>query len=195
MDEPMQAVARTPWVSRSQVPLTPPQTIRILSHLEEFLETGSGSANLGQTLGRLGFGYVVVRHDLDPEASASTTSNLVAIALARSRGVTRVATFGALDFGPAIEIYRVTRERRDAAVPAAPGGRRGHGRRGARPTSWTPSARDSSTPDQAAVVQGDSGWDRAADVVGDGYRLRERNFGRVHDAEGPVLSPDGADAQ
>ena len=31
---------------------------------------------------------------------------------------------------------------------------------------------------------------RAADVVGDTFRLRERNFGRVHDAEGPVLSPD-----
>ena len=46
MDEPMQAVARTPWVSRSQVPLRPPQTIRVLSRLEEYLETGSGSASL-----------------------------------------------------------------------------------------------------------------------------------------------------
>ena len=109
IDEPMQSVARTPWVSRSQVPLTPPQTIRVLSSLEEFLETGSGSANLGATLGRLGFGYVVVRHDLDPQASGSTTSNLVSIALARSRGITRVATFGTLDFGPAIEVFRVSR--------------------------------------------------------------------------------------
>jgi arabinofuranan 3-O-arabinosyltransferase len=42
--------------------------------------------------------------------------------------------------------------------------------------------------DQVAVVRGDSGWDEAASVIGDSYRLRERNFGRVHDAEGAVLS-------
>ena len=98
-------------MTRSQVPLAPPETIRVLSRLEEFLETGSGSANLGEMLGRLGIGYIVVRHDLDPRPRPSTTSNLVSIALARSRGVTRVATFGALDFGPAIEIYRVTGRR------------------------------------------------------------------------------------
>ncbi len=107
MDEPFQAVAKTPWVSRSQVPLTPPQTIRTLSSLERFLDSGSGSPNLGPALGRLGIGYVLLRHDLDEQAS-ETTSNLVAIALARSRGIERVATFGAVDLGPAIELYRVT---------------------------------------------------------------------------------------
>ena len=184
-DEPFQAVARTPWVSRSQVPLTPPTTIRILSTLEHFLESGAGSPNLGAALGRLGIGYVMVRHDLDETASETTTTNLVAIALARSRGVERVATFGALDFGPAIEIYRVTSS---AVAPPVQ----------VRPLSEVVTTASSSSdvigavveglikPREPAIVQGDAGWDRPADVVGDSFRLRERNFGRVHDGEGAV---------
>ncbi|MCW2761006.1 MAG: hypothetical protein JWR85_1207, partial [Marmoricola sp.] len=187
MDEPFQAVARTPWVSRSQVPLTPPTTIRILSQLEQFLESGSGSPNLGLALGRMGIGYVLVRNDLDETASDTTTSNLVAIALARSRGVERVANFGSLDFGPAIEIYKVTSA--EVAPPLA-----------VRPLSKAVTAASASSdvtnavieglidPGQPAIVQGDEGWDSPAGIVGDSYRDRERNFGRVHEGEGAVRS-------
>ena len=185
MDEPFQAVAKTPWVSRSQVPLAPPQTIRILATLEHFLESGAGSPNLGPALGRLGIGYVLVRHDLDEAASDTTTGNLVSIALARSRGVKRVATFGATDFGPAIEIYRVTSSDVAPSVQV-------------RPLSNAVTVASASSdvinavvegliaPQEPTVVQGDNGWDRPADIVGDAYRDRERNFGRVHDGEGPV---------
>jgi arabinofuranan 3-O-arabinosyltransferase len=187
MDEPFQAVARSPWVSRSQVPLTPPTTIRTLSTLEHFLETGSGSPALGPALGRLGIGYVLVRHDLDELASDTTTSNLVSIALARSRGVERVALFGHLDFGPAIEVYRVTSDQVSPDLQV-------------RPLSDAVTVAGASSdvigsvteglisPRQPAVVQGDDGWDRPADIVGDSYRDRERNFGRVHNGEGPVRS-------
>jgi arabinofuranan 3-O-arabinosyltransferase len=187
MDEPFQSVARSPWVSRSQVPLTPPTTIRTLSSLEHFLETGSGSPDLGPALGRLGIGYVLVRHDLDEQAADTTTSNLVSIALARSRGVKRVALFGQLDFGPAIEVYRVTSD--DVAPDLQ-----------VRPLSDAVTVDGASsdvigsvtegliTPQQPALVQGDDGWDPPADIVGDSYRDRERNFGRVHDGEGPVRS-------
>ena len=184
-DEPFQSVAKTPWVSRSQVPLTPAPTIRILSSLEHFLETGSGSPNLGEALGRLGIGYVLVRHDLDEQASDTTTSQLVSIALARSRGVKRVAIFGASDLGPAIEVYRVTSS--DVAPDLD-----------VRPLANTVTVASASSDvvqavsdgilsqKQPTVVQGDDGWDHPADVVGDTYRDRERNFGRVHDSEGPV---------
>ena len=153
MDEPMSAVATTPWVTRSQVPLVPPETIRVLSRLEEFLASGAGSANLGEMLARLGIGHVVVRHDLDPTLAEATSVSLVAIAMARSEGVTREASFGTTDFGPAIEIY---------SVDAAPA------------DSFTLSAGDVVTvagassdvidavgqglvePDQAAIVRGDA---------------------------------------
>ena len=188
IDEPMGAVAKTPWVTRSQVPLALPETIRILSRLEQFLETGAGSPNLGPMLGRLGIGYIVVRHDLEPTTTESTASALVSIALARSRGVHRAVTFGALDFGPAIEIYRVTSRTADPIS--------------LHPTDGAMTVSGGSADvidavglgllkaDRPAIVQGDSGWDEPADLIGDSYRLRERNFGRVHDAEGAVRAPD-----
>jgi arabinofuranan 3-O-arabinosyltransferase len=44
-------------------------------------------------------------------------------------------------------------------------------------------------PEQAAIVPGDSAATGRAQIVGDGYQLRERQFGRVHGAEGTVLAP------
>ncbi len=193
LDEPLSIVARSPWVTRSQVPLTPPETIRALSRLEDLMDTGTGSPYLGDMLSRLGLGYVVVRHDLDPSLSESTSSDLVSIALARSRGVRRVAEFGTADFGPAIEVYRVTSD--PLSGVAAPD-------LAVRPvaTAATVSSGPADVLDavglgllppwQPAVVSGDPGWSRAAGLSGDAYRLRERNFGRVHDSEGPVRSPD-----
>jgi arabinofuranan 3-O-arabinosyltransferase len=186
-DEPMSAVASTPWVTRSQVPLVPPETIRVLSRLEEFLASGAGSANLGEMLARLGIGHVVVRHDLDPSLAEATSISLVSIAMARSEGVTRETAFGELEFGPAIEVYSVDVEPEgsfrvfdeDQVVTVA----------GASSDVIDAVGQGLVPPDRVAVVQGDSGWRRTADVVGDAYRLRERNFGRVHDAEGPTLAP------
>lgn len=188
LDEPMSFVARTPWVTRSQVPLTPPETIRVLSRMEDLLDTGTGSPYLGEMLARLGLGYVVLRHDLEPSLSEGTSSALVSIAMARSGGVTRVAQFGRLTFGPAVEIYRVTRTPapevsvrplRDVVTVA-----------GGPADVLDAVAQALVAADRPAVVARDSGWKEPADVAGDAVRLRERNFGRVHDSEGPVLSED-----
>ena len=190
VDEPMSMVARTPWVTRSQVPLVPADTIRMLSSLEDVLDTGSGSAQLGAMLHRLGLGFVVLRHDLDRELGDPPPSSVVSIALARSSGIRRVATFGGLDFGPAIEVFEVTsRDRTDQSdltiAPVA----------STRTVSSGPAdvlnavGSDLVGTDDPTVVAGDSGWSRDAEVVGDGYQLRERQFGRVHAAEGAVTAP------
>ena len=188
MDEPMSAVASTPWVTRSQVPLVPPETIRVLSRLEEFLASGAGSPNLGDTLARLGISHIVVRHDLDPTLAESTSTSLVSIAMARSEGVTREESFGEVDLGPAIEVFSVDTEAQPSVsvVPQSDTVTVG----GAAADVVDAVGRGLIEPEQAAIVQGDSGWDEPADVVGDAFRLRERNFGRVHDAEGAVLSAD-----
>ncbi len=184
-DEPFQGVAKTPWVSRSQVPLAPPTTIRILSSLEHFLETGSGSPDLGQALGRLGLGYVVVRHDLDEDAADTTTSNLVSIALARSRGVHRVALFGNQGLGPAIEVYKVTSGNVAPDLEVRPlDGAVTVGSASSDVVQAVAEGLVSSR--QPVVVQGDDGWRRPVDIVGDTYRDREHDFGRVHDSDGPV---------
>ncbi len=186
-DEPMSIVGRSPWVTRSQVPLAPPQTIRILSQLENYLATGSGSPQLGGILARLGIGDIVVRHDLAPDSGDATSASLVSIALARSGGLTRVRTFGRLDLGPAIEVYRVDRpvppagltvRSADAAVTVASDSADVVNAIGA---GLIPVGR-------AAVVRGDSGWVRPVQVLGDAYRDRERQFGRVQEAEGPMLA-------
>ena len=188
MEEPMQVIGDSPWVTRSQVPLTPASSIRMLSSLESLLETGSGSPYLGDMLVRVGVEHIVVRHDLDPDVSESTLSSLVSIALARSSGIEKVAQFGRVDFGPAIEVFEVEGVDKagfavrdiDDTVTVASGVEDVMAAVGAGLVD----------DDQAVMVRGESGWDKPADVVGDGYRLRERNFGRVHDSESYVLRPD-----
>ena len=187
MDEPMSAVSDVPWVTRSQVPLVPPETIRVLSRLEEFLASGAGSPNLGAMLARLGISHVVVRHDLDPSLAEATSINLVAIAMARSEGVSPEVNLGEADFGPAIEVFSVDDETAGgiSVVPEAETVTVA----GGSADVVDAVGRDLVAPDQAAIVRGDDGWDRPADVVGDAFRQRERNFGRVHNAEGAVLAP------
>jgi arabinofuranan 3-O-arabinosyltransferase len=196
MDEPMSMVGRTPWVTRSQVPLVNAETIRMLSSLEDVLDTGAGSAHLGEMLQRVGLGYVVLRHDLDGDLADSVPPNVVSIALARSSGIRRVATFGSLGFGPAIEVFEVTgRDRSQRSelrvLPQSTARTISSG-----PADVLAAVGGGLLPaDQGAVVSGDSGWTRPANVVGDGYQLRERQFGRVHSAEGPVLGAGEPDRE
>lgn len=186
MEEPMVALARSPWVTRNQVPLAPAETIRMLDQLESTLETGTGSAFLGTMLSRLGIDHIVVRHDLDTEHADTIPSSLVSIALARSTGIRRVATFGQLAFGPAVEVFRVVPRRQpqvqvrdlDDVVTVASSAADvltavGYGFVGAAAPT---------------ITVGDLGWEHPADIVGDSVRRVERNFGRVHQATSGVMS-------
>ena len=123
-DEPLQVLATTPWGVRDSIPLNPPQTIRALDSVQRLLAAGRPSAGLADTLARQGIGYLVVRNDLDPDASRSARPILVHRAVDGSPGLERVAEFGEqvgpgllegfiTDSGlrphyPAVEIYRVT---------------------------------------------------------------------------------------
>ncbi|WP_132992463.1 DUF3367 domain-containing protein [Gordonia zhaorongruii] len=122
-DEPLQALSSKPWAVRDAIPLTPPGAIRAMDSVERALVSGRGSAALADTLARQGFGYVVLRADLDPSTSRSARPIVVADALDRSPGVSAVARFGPMvapptvpgvvtDEGlrpkmPAVTVYRV----------------------------------------------------------------------------------------
>lgn len=188
MEEPLQVLGDTPWLTRSQVPLTPPATIRLLSALETYLETGTGSPALAATLRRIGVDRVLLRHDLDQAPAQGIDPDLVARALARSPGITRVATFGQADLGPAIEIFTV---------------RNGSDGVRARPLDAVRTIASSVEDvvaalgagllgdDEPAVVPGGPGVQAGpAQILGDGFRDRERDFGRVHDAESNVRAAD-----
>ncbi|WP_278261128.1 alpha-(1-_3)-arabinofuranosyltransferase [Nocardia sp. AG03] len=123
-DEPLQALAETPWAVRDSVPLNPPGTIRAMDSVQRLIADGRPSSGLAATLADQGIGVLVLRNDLDPETSRSTRPMLAHATIEGSPGLTKVAEFGApigpraADEGlvvdndllppyPAIEIYRV----------------------------------------------------------------------------------------
>ncbi|MFD4366722.1 alpha-(1-_3)-arabinofuranosyltransferase [Rhodococcus sp. NPDC058521] len=98
-DEPLQALASTPWAVRDAVPLTPPGTIRAMDSIQRLVTDGRPSDGLAATLLGQGIHYLVMRNDLDPETSRSTRPMMAHQAIERSPGIERVAEFGE-DIGP-----------------------------------------------------------------------------------------------
>jgi arabinofuranan 3-O-arabinosyltransferase len=135
-DEPLQVLGNSPWGVRDSIPLTPPQTIRAMDSVQRLLAAGRPSAGLADTLVRQGISYVVLRNDLDPDASRSARPILVHRAIAGSPRLQKVAQFGTPvgpgpvpgfinDSGlrpryPAVEIYRVLTDEAAAGNPGAP---------------------------------------------------------------------------
>lgn len=189
IDEPMQPLAQAPWVSRSQVPLTPGSTIRYLDAIEERIQDGTGSPMLADALARSGVKYVLVRRDLDLWASEAPSPARVDQAINLSPGLKKVAEFGEGQAGgrPMIDIYEVQRnvpllEAVDITdVKTLAGG-----------PEDTITAMESGLlePGQVTVNASEEGWTETPDVVGDGFRRRERQFGRLVDAVSQVMSRD-----
>ncbi|OMC28672.1 hypothetical protein A5740_19535, partial [Mycobacterium sp. GA-1841] len=132
-DEPLQVLGSSPWGVRDSIPLTPPETIRALDSVQRLFAAGRPSEGLADTLARQGISYVVVRNDLDPDVSRSARPVLVHRSIEGSRGMSKVAEFGApvgpgtlegfvADSGlrpryPAVEIYRVDTGQTKPAAP------------------------------------------------------------------------------
>jgi arabinofuranan 3-O-arabinosyltransferase len=93
-DEITQPLMDKRWGVRSSIPLTPPETIRVLDSIEHTLTTGAGSAGLADYLARSGVRYLLLRSDLDYGRSGATQPMIVKQALARSAGLRQVAGFG-----------------------------------------------------------------------------------------------------
>jgi arabinofuranan 3-O-arabinosyltransferase len=123
-DEPLQALAETPWVVRDAVPLASAGAIRFLDGINERVDTGRGSPGLAEALARAGITWIVVRNDIDERRSGAPRSAEIRQALARSPGITPYAGFGPVlppyrgettvvdsglvDAGAAIEVWKVT---------------------------------------------------------------------------------------
>ncbi|BEK99312.1 alpha-(1-_3)-arabinofuranosyltransferase [Nocardia seriolae] len=130
-DEPLQALASTPWAVRDAVPLNPPGAIRAMDSVQRLIADGRPSAGLAATLAGQGIGILVLRNDLDPETSRATRPMLAHRAIEGSPGLKKVTEFGdPVETGrveglvadgdlrpdyPAIEIYRV-----EATTPGKP---------------------------------------------------------------------------
>ena len=117
IDDPLVALAKSPWAERGLVPYGGAGSQILLDTAENAIESGEQVSGLAGYLQRAGVRYVVVRNDLDPRQVGYTSAALVHQTLALS-GFTRVASFGPPIGGKQIE-PRATRAQQ-AAVPSFP---------------------------------------------------------------------------
>ncbi|RBY81169.1 DUF3367 domain-containing protein [Blastococcus sp. TF02-09] len=203
IDEPMQALAESPWDVRNAIPLTPEGHIRMLDAIEARLATGEGSEGLTRYLARAGISHLVLRNDLDTGAAGATRPALVREALRESPGIEQVATFGpvseaddvrdgsVVDAGleesaPAIEVWSVA----DVA-----------------PSAWTTPLSEAVTvhggpeavlaledrglvTDRPVLMAGTPGAPAEPAMVSDALLRRERNYGRLLGATSGGLTVD-----
>jgi arabinofuranan 3-O-arabinosyltransferase len=117
IDDPLVALAISPWAQAGLVPYGGAGTQILLDTAENAIESGEQVAGLAGYLQRAGVRYIVVRNDLDPRQVGYTSAVLVHQTLALS-GFTRVAAFGPPIGGAQIE-PRATREQR-SVLPSYP---------------------------------------------------------------------------
>jgi arabinofuranan 3-O-arabinosyltransferase len=98
IDDPLEVLARSPWVERALVPYGGAGSQILLTTAEQAIESGEQVNGLAAYLARAGIRYVVVRNDLDPQQLGYTSPAVVHETLALS-GYTRVAAFGPLITG------------------------------------------------------------------------------------------------
>lgn len=185
VDEPLQPLARAAWVTRSQVPLVPQQTMRYLDALEARVSNGRGSPGLADALARAGIGHVVVRHDLDVAVTTTPPADRVGAALDQSGGLTRVKTFVSDKRTARIDVYRVDRRVAPVGLTAIDGVARLSG--GPEDVVSLIEGGVLSPSRAAALLPTDSA---DLDAVGDGFQRRERQFGRTFDGVGPLMTAD-----
>ncbi|MEO5664370.1 MAG: alpha-(1-_3)-arabinofuranosyltransferase [Nocardioides sp.] len=204
-DEPMQAIAESPWAVRNAVPLAPAGNIRMLNEIEQRLTEGHGGRAFTAYLARAGVTHLLVRNDL--VRSGVTDPVLVHQTIDQSPGLRLVSEFGpevggdpevAGDLGRALinggwqnaystlEIYEVADAVNFATSTDSPttvvGGPEDLldladlGLIGAAPAVLAIDAPDGRQPDGPLVLT-------------DGLRRVERHFARSYDAVSQTLVP------
>jgi arabinofuranan 3-O-arabinosyltransferase len=98
IDDPLEPLARSPWVERGLVPYGSAGSQLFLETAETAIESGEQVAGLPGYLARAGIRYLVVRNDLSPRAVGYTPPQVVHQTL-RLSGFHRVAAFGPLVTG------------------------------------------------------------------------------------------------
>ncbi len=199
VDEPAQALARSPWAVRSQIPLGSEGNTRLMDMVEDALADGRGSPALAGFLARGGYRYVLLRNDIDQQGTDAPPPAVIRAGLAGSGGLREVARFGprvtldGVGRVPSLEVYEVDQPVPRATVvstrdvPTVSGG----------PESLLPLLEAGMLdPGAPAVLAGDGGLaDSREWLVTDGLRHRERNVGRVRDNLSETLTADQAPRQ
>ena len=196
-DEPLQPLATSPWIVRDGVPLGSGGATRLLTRVEQVVQSGHGGAELAGLLSELDVTRVVQRADLDWRATAAPPPLVVRQALRSTPGLAPVRTFGPLVGGsaradvaaadgldqpvPTIEVWttgqpaRTTRLTPVADVTVTSGGTE-------QPSGTSVLAAD---PESVAALRAAGG--ATSGTVTDTLQRREATFAAVRDAWSPVL--------
>ena len=206
LDDPLQALTRSPRAVRDAVPLGAAGSTRLLDAIGARLDTGVGSAAMAQVLARSGVRYLVVANDLDRGRTGAPDPVMVHQALADSPGIVQVAAFGPLvgDLGKdrslvadhgldlpyqAVEVFEVLGE--TAPVSALP--EAGTWVVSGGPESLFQLADRGLLGATATVLVGDGDpGPTPRSAVTDALRRREVGFGSVRDNASATLTPDQA---
>lgn len=207
-DEPLQALARSPWAVRNVIPLTPGGTIEWMDAVSAALESGRGDAGLAATLRRAGVRTFVVRFDVSRSGDVLSPET-VRSALLSTPGVRRVAGFGPLvGGGPTVEGADGRQVFVDAGLQAPRRAVEVFVLDGPAPERSTTSAsetgvlvgdarsllrleRRSAAPPATVMAQDATGGELAGSpvVLTDGNRRREADFAAVRDNRSASLTP------
>lgn len=188
LDEPLLVLGGADFVTRSQVPLIPGESIRFLDALDQLVTTGRATSDLGDQLARAGIGHVILRRDLDRTLTRSPHPGGSAASLANG-GLVSVARFGeaATEDGPAVEVLQVgPRLPRVRATPISDVVTV----RGAPESVLSLQQLGLVEAGAATVLEGEPGWEPPADVVTDDDQRRERAFGSTDEVVSALLGPD-----
>ena len=201
LDEPFQALARSPWAVRNLVPLGTSGLTRLLDEVDARLARGDAGPGFAPGLARAGVRFLVVRNDLDPARTAAPPPVQVRDALAMAPGLRLVRSFGPVVRGrantdrlsPSSLTTTPTRFRALDVYEVADW----HGPVEAYPASPTvlsggPEQLFDVADHDAVVLAGDDTGDAppAGRVVTDGFRRRDVGFGDVRLDASYVLTPD-----
>ena len=94
IDEPLEPLARSPWVQRNLVPFSGGGVSDLLDGAEQAIESGTASPGLAGYLARAGIRYVLVRNDLDPAQLGYTPPDGRPRRAAKRRGSPGSPSFG-----------------------------------------------------------------------------------------------------
>lgn len=190
VDEPLQALTEGHWVSRGQAPLVPGGNVRLLDSIDRVLASGRGSVGLAPLLARSGITHVLLRTDLDVQASDAPSPEVVKATLRSSLGMTHVADFG-VPAGASLPLQMwgvETTSADDPRVSLAPvsdsrvvqGG----------PEALLPLLADGALrEDEPVLLAGQSPpWHGPVDILTDSLQRREQAFGRVHEAASSLMT-------
>jgi arabinofuranan 3-O-arabinosyltransferase len=194
VDEPAQALARSPWAVRSQIPLGSEGNTRLMDAVEDALADARGSPALADFLARAGYRFVLLRNDLDQNNTEAPPPASLRAGLEGSPGLARVEDFGpevdldGLGEVPSLEVYEVDSPVPRASVvstadiPTVSGG----------PESLLPLLEAGLLDPRApTMLAGDGALPESREwLVTDGLRYRERNVGRVRDNLSETLTAD-----